>query len=136
MPVDVLQLCPALSNWNDRRELWTKAVPKTRGQSYSRTHILKNCNEFLEMTENFPKSWSCWINIPGLVVAVLECIAVEKQQQYWGSLPSAAKSNLCFFVFYFEFLFLYYDSRVSPLKQMLKALNGRAMALEKLTVAH
>lgn len=144
LPVPAILLVPvgcaaALSSfqWNDRRKLWTKAVPITRGQSCSRICILKNCSKFLEVTQNFPMSWSCWINIAGLVVAVLGWIVMEKQQQYWVSLLSAAKSNLCFFsVFFhlnFEILFLYCDSRVSPLKQMLKALNGRVVALERLT---
>lgn len=46
----------ALSNfqWKDRRELWPKAVPKTRDQSCSRICVLKNCSNFLEMTQNCP----------------------------------------------------------------------------------
>lgn len=42
----------ALSNfqWKDRRELWPKAVPKTRDQLCSRICVLKNCSNFLEMT--------------------------------------------------------------------------------------
>lgn len=89
------------------------------------------------MTENFPMSWSCWLSIPGLVVAALGWIALEKQQQYWVTLLYAAESNSCsfysFFHLNFKVLFLYCDSRVSPLKQILKALNGRVVALEELT---
>lgn len=96
VPVDVLQLCPALNGMtggNSGQRQFLK-------QEASRICILKNCSEFLEMTENFPMSWSCWINISGLVVAVLEWIVVEKQQQYWVSLLSAAMSNLCSFFFF------------------------------------
>lgn len=38
-----------------------------------------------------------------------------------------------FFPVNFEVLFLYCDSRVSPVKQVLKALNGRVVALERLS---
>lgn len=54
-----------------------------------------------------------------------------------GESPICCKVKLVLFLMFFhlnfEFLFLYCDSKVSPLKQMLKALNGRVVALERLT---
>lgn len=55
-----------------------------------------------------------------------------------GESPVCCKVTLVLFSFFFpllnlDVLFLFCDSRVSPVKQMLKALNGRVVALERLS---